>query len=94
MWATCASGNVARCAARCARAIAPSRMLPAKATSLSSLATAVYISGFSATRVQAKKTIPTISVQLYCYKWKNHFAEMKGDVGMSLHEKEGEQEHA
>ena len=28
------------------------------------------------------------------YKWKKHFSEMKGDVGMSLHEKEGEQEHA
>ena len=27
-------------------------------------------------------------------KWKNHFFEMKGDVGMSLHEKEGEQEDA
>ena len=25
-------------------------------------------------------------------KWKNHFSEMKGDVGMSLHEKEREQE--
>ena len=25
---------------------------------------------------------------LYLYKWKNHFYEMKGDVGMSLHEKE------
>ena len=24
----------------------------------------------------------------YIYKWKNHFYEMKGDVGMSLHEKE------
>ena len=24
----------------------------------------------------------------YVYKWKNHFYEMKGDVGMSLHEKE------
>ena len=23
----------------------------------------------------------------YTYKWKNHFYEMKGDVGMSLHEK-------
>ena len=22
-------------------------------------------------------------------KWKNHFSEMKGDVGMSLHEKKG-----
>ena len=26
------------------------------------------------------------------YKWKNHFSEMKGDVGMSPHEKGGEQE--
>ena len=25
----------------------------------------------------------------YMYKWKNHFSEMKGDVGMSHHEKEG-----
>ena len=23
------------------------------------------------------------------YKWKNHFSEIKEDVGMSLHEKEG-----
>ena len=30
----------------------------------------------------------------HTYKWKNHFSEMKGDVGMSLHEKEGEQEDA
>ena len=28
------------------------------------------------------------------YKWKNHFCEMKGDVGMSGHEKEREQEDA
>ena len=28
------------------------------------------------------------------YKWKNHFSEMNGDVGMSPHEKEGEQEDA
>ena len=27
-------------------------------------------------------------------KWKNHFFEMKGDVGMSSHEKEREQEDA
>ena len=27
-------------------------------------------------------------------KWKNHFSEMKGDVGMSPHEKEREQEDA
>ena len=26
--------------------------------------------------------------RLLIYKWKNHFYEMKGDVGMSLHEKE------
>ena len=26
--------------------------------------------------------------------WKYHFSEMKGDVGMSPHEKEGEQEDA
>ena len=28
------------------------------------------------------------------YKWKNLFYEMKGDVGMSHHEKEREQEDA
>ena len=28
------------------------------------------------------------------YKWKNHFYEMKGDVGMSVHEKERKQEDA
>ena len=28
------------------------------------------------------------------YKWKNHFHDMKGDVGMSSHEKEREQEDA
>ena len=35
--------------------------------------------------------------QLYhmlLYKWKNHFVEMKGDVGMSVHEKGGEQVNA
>ena len=26
---------------------------------------------------------------LYIYKWKNYFSEMKGDLGMSHHEKEG-----
>ena len=36
------------------------------------------------------------SPHYYAYnnKWKNHFSEMKGDVGMSVHEKEGEQEDA
>ena len=29
------------------------------------------------------------SLKPYFYKCKNHFTEMKGDVGMSLHEKEG-----
>ena len=28
------------------------------------------------------------------YKWKNHFYEMKRDVGMSVHEKERKQEDA
>ena len=35
-----------------------------------------------------------LSVSMVVYKWINHFSEMKGDVGMSLHEKEGEQEDA
>ena len=35
-----------------------------------------------------------LSLHCILYKWKNHFSEMKGDVGMSLHEKEGEQEDA
>ena len=29
-----------------------------------------------------------------CNEWKNHLSEMKGDVGMSPHEKEEEQEDA
>ena len=33
-------------------------------------------------------------VSLISNKWKNHFSEMEGDVGMSLHEKEEEQEDA
>ena len=32
--------------------------------------------------------------KLKYYKWKNHFYEMKGDVGMSVHEKERKQEDA
>ena len=32
--------------------------------------------------------------ELHIYKWKNHFYEMKGDVGMSVHEKERKQEDA
>ena len=31
---------------------------------------------------------------IYTFKWKNHFCELKGDVGMSVHEKEREQEDA
>ena len=33
-------------------------------------------------------------VETTIYKWKNHFYKMKGDVGMSGHEKEGKQEDA
>ena len=36
----------------------------------------------------------TKSQMLVLYKWKSHFHEMKGDVGMSSHEKEREQEDA
>ena len=35
-----------------------------------------------------------LQLEINYYKWKNHFSEMKGDVGMSVHEKEGEQEDA
>ena len=34
------------------------------------------------------------SMYTQVYKWKNHFYEMKGDVGMSVHEKERKQEDA
>ena len=37
---------------------------------------------------------PTLGLTVYVYKWKNHFYEMKGDVGMSGHEKERKQEDA
>ena len=39
---------------------------------------------------QEAKTIHRLchKVEHNNYKWKNHFYEMKGDVGMSLHEKE------
>ena len=30
----------------------------------------------------------SLTMERYVYKWKNHFYEVKGDVGMSLHEKE------
>ena len=36
----------------------------------------------------ATTNTPSIS-SCIIYKWKNHFSEMKGDVGMSHHEKEG-----
>ena len=35
-----------------------------------------------------------VFVVSYVYKWKNHFYKMKGDVGMSVHEKERKQEDA
>ena len=34
------------------------------------------------------KLSPVDGLYFYLYKWKNLFYEMKGDVGMSLHEKE------
>ena len=37
--------------------------------------------------LSSRKLLCKLFVQLY--KWKNHFSEMKGDVGMSHHEKEG-----
>ena len=40
-----------------------------------------------------QKTTESFTKFLY-YKWENHFPEMKGDVGMSLHKKEREQEDA
>ena len=39
-------------------------------------------------------SIDTNAVHGHYYKWKNHFYEMKGDVGMSVHEKERKQEDA
>ena len=33
-------------------------------------------------------------IKKVCEQVEKHFSEMKGDVGMSLHEKEGEQEDA
>ena len=39
-------------------------------------------------RSKHRKLLPQV------YKWKNHFYEMKGDVGMSVHEKERKQEDA
>ena len=36
----------------------------------------------------------TLMLSVVLNKWKNHFYEMKGDVGMSVHEKERKQEDA
>ena len=44
--------------------------------------------------VELVKRGANLDLQNKVYKWKNHFSEMKGDVGMSHHEKEGEQEDA
>ena len=38
--------------------------------------------------VKAMRAQKPGAIQTIVYKWKNHFYEMKGDVGMSLHEKE------
>ena len=47
---------------------------------------------FSLLTVVSRVTLT--SARTYRYKWKNHFYEMKGDVGMSVHEKERKQEDA
>ena len=39
-------------------------------------------------QTKGSEIMPGISYLFILYKWKNHFYEMKGDVGMSLHEKE------
>ena len=38
--------------------------------------------------MQSKRVASYKDLGLISNKWKNHFYEMKGDVGMSLHEKE------
>ena len=50
----------------------------------------LYIRGvpFVITVIMINSVIPSY------YKWKNHFFKMKGDVGMSGHEKERKQEDA
>ena len=42
----------------------------------------------------AKKTSRGFAMKNEWNKWKNHFYEMKGDVGISVHEKERKQEDA
>ena len=42
----------------------------------------------------ASSRLSHLSLPRRIYKWKNNFSEMKGDVGISLHEKEGEQKDA
>ena len=44
--------------------------------------------------LQTEKLKRNVLYEPYIYKWKNHFYEMKGDVGMSVHEKERKQEDA
>ena len=51
----------------------------------------VYILYFQRSR---NGVIAKSLLNIYTFKWKNHFCEMKGDVGMSVHEKEREQEDA
>ena len=56
--------------------------------------------GLCTARYESKKIFAKIAVlrrvlaTYICYKWKNHFYEMKGDVGVSVHEKERKQEDA
>ena len=46
------------------------------------------------TQIEQHLIIFTFFSQISLTKLKNHFSEIKGDVGMSCHEKEGEQEDA
>ena len=42
----------------------------------------------------ASRVFSVVTLNIQSHKWKNHFYEMKGDVGMSVHEKERKQEDA
>ena len=66
-----------------------------------------HLAGANSLKQQPKCTLNVLCISTFHFywgfasnqkrmwnKWKNHFSEMKGDVGMSHHEKEGEQEDA
>ena len=49
---------------------------------------------YVAMRVCVCLSVFCFNADMNVYKWKNHFVEMKGDVGMSVHEKGGKQVNA